>query len=60
MSDTTLEPKIEFTKNELIVEARRYTKQMYPEDVDVRHERLGMLVDFIGELFYNERAEVKK
>ena len=52
MSEPTTEVQILFTKSELIREARRCVRDLYPGDADVRHERLGLLVEFIGGLFY--------
>lgn len=49
---------IQLTKAELIQQARIYTNRTYPDDSHFRHERLGMLVDFIGDLFYEERFPI--
>lgn len=52
MAEPTPEVQVSFTKSELIREARRCARDLYPGDADVRHERLGLLVEFIGGLFY--------
>lgn len=51
MPDT--EAKIAFSRAELIRIAREYTARTYPDNPNTRHERLGMLVDFIGGLLYD-------